>query len=350
MTAALIGSAIAGAASQGGLGFGLAAFNNKKAAEMAERDRYENFMYNEQSAAAADARTRKLYEDLQSPAALLAQYKAAGLSPSLMFGGGGGAGGSVPQGAQGAGAGGVQTTFTPVNPFDAAGIAVAYAQARKLNAEADTEEGLNERGAKEIKKLIAETGNVELQNEFQALQNMLTHWQTQIEGNTLNEAIEARKISLKRVAFELQELKETIRSLKVKADIDEKTEESVIKYITGKVAEQAAMTYALRTRGDLNKKGLEVSDAQIAELYSKVLYNSEVIRIEEEKLKINRDQLEAQIEQWAVENGLQKRAQNIKIGEIITHHIENGENNLTDVVREVIPSINLKPANKIGFE
>lgn len=103
----------------------------------AEQDRAQNFMLNEQAAAAADARTRKLYQDLQSPEALLEQYRKAGLSPSLMLGNGGGVSGQVSQGAQGSGVSGLQTQMYGFSPLDAAQADLARAQAEKVRAETE---------------------------------------------------------------------------------------------------------------------------------------------------------------------------------------------------------------------
>lgn len=104
---------------------------------MAERreaeSRLQNYGYNEAAAIAADKRTRQLYEDLQSPKALLQQYKEAGLSPSLMFGDGGA--GTIGNGAQGAGAAGVNPNVFGVNAMEAAQIGLINAQTEKTKEE-----------------------------------------------------------------------------------------------------------------------------------------------------------------------------------------------------------------------
>lgn len=127
-------------------------FNNLMAKWREDAAREQNYKYNEMAAQNADARTRALYNDLQSPQALLQQYQAAGLSPSLMFGGGG-VGGQTTSGAQGEGASGISPTTYGINPLEAANLALVKAQTRKLNAEADTEEGTNARGEAEIKEI-----------------------------------------------------------------------------------------------------------------------------------------------------------------------------------------------------
>lgn len=119
-----------------------AGINNAWASERAERDRAENYRYGEMTADNADARTRALYRDFYSPQALMQQYKEAGLSPSLMFGGTPGQGGT--SGAQGTGASGISTPYMPVSMLEAAQIAKTMAETKNIkantaNTEKDTE-------------------------------------------------------------------------------------------------------------------------------------------------------------------------------------------------------------------
>lgn len=123
----------AGAVTSGALTLGINAYNNEMAAARTAEDRRLNFYYGEKSAAAADRRTRALYNDFYSPEALLRQYQEAGLSPSLMFGGTPGQGGL--SGAKGTGAIGPQTPFMPLSLVDAAQASALFAQAEKTKAE-----------------------------------------------------------------------------------------------------------------------------------------------------------------------------------------------------------------------
>lgn len=154
-----------GAAAVGGTVSGtFGVLNNYLAGLREKAARAENYRYGEMSADNADARTRALYEDYQSPQALLKQYKEAGLSPSLMFGGSGTGAGGMTQGAQGTGAAGIAPQTYGIDVMSGAQLGLINAQARKLNAEADTEEGKNERGRLEINAKA-------LDNEMQEYQN-----------------------------------------------------------------------------------------------------------------------------------------------------------------------------------
>lgn len=132
--------------------FGL---NNLFADWQASRAAQRNYEYGERAAQNADLRTRRLYQDIYSPSALLEQYQKAGLSPSMMYGGTPGQGGM--SGAQGTGAGISGVPFAPLSLVDAA-------QAHALNAQAEKTQA-------ETQKVKAETTNTELQNAWQEMAN-----------------------------------------------------------------------------------------------------------------------------------------------------------------------------------
>lgn len=156
----------------GGINAGISAMNNQWAESLARQDRKENYMYGEMAANNADRRTRRLYEDYYSPEALLKQYEAAGLSPSLMFGGTPGQGGM--SGAQGTGAAGPQTHFAPMSLVDTAQAAALFAQAEKTKEETKTEKGTNAKGAALLANIGADTGSKEAQTR---LTNLSSDWQ-----------------------------------------------------------------------------------------------------------------------------------------------------------------------------
>lgn len=82
----------------------------------------KSHVLNEESANLADARTRALYEDLQSPAAMREQYEKAGLSVGLMYGGGGAGGGNLQNGAQAQAASQTSTGRFAMRPLMDAGV------------------------------------------------------------------------------------------------------------------------------------------------------------------------------------------------------------------------------------
>lgn len=96
-----------------------------------EKNRERNYEWNEKTAREADKRQRKQYHDLYSPSAMMKQYAAAGLSPSLMMSGGQSAvGQSSAQGNQSQGINGTYPAGIQIDPLMAAQIA---------NIQADTE-------------------------------------------------------------------------------------------------------------------------------------------------------------------------------------------------------------------
>lgn len=157
--------------------FGLATtgINNAIAAERAREDRRENYMYGEMAAENADARTRALYNDFYSPKALMEQYKAAGLSPSLMFGGTPGQGGTT--GAQGTGGAGIQTPFMPISLVETAQAAQLFAQTEKTKAE--TKEIQTETNIKKLEEELKELSNSTYKDTWNILNS---RWEDQ-HGN-----------------------------------------------------------------------------------------------------------------------------------------------------------------------
>lgn len=138
------------------IGLGSSYLNNQWASELASQDRAENYMYNEKAAQKADIRTRALYNDFYSPEAIMRQYKAAGLSPSLMFGGTPGQGGVT--GAQGSGSSGTQTHFTPFMPtsmLEAAQTALIAAETQKTKEET---KNISTLANATVSSLLAEAG------------------------------------------------------------------------------------------------------------------------------------------------------------------------------------------------
>lgn len=161
--------------------------------------------YNEAGANAADQRTRALYNDLQSPQAMVEQLKAAGLNPALMYSNmSGGAGGSVPHGAQGQGSGLPGAGGASGNPYFPIDIASAMAQTKLAEAEANKAEaqaqeirGETPKAQAEIDKLKNEaeniaqnTSNEKVKNGILNLQSKYQDLQNSYLESTLSDAID----------------------------------------------------------------------------------------------------------------------------------------------------------------
>lgn len=158
-------SAIAGVAST--------AITNKKNRETYLDVQQQNHELNEQAADRADERTRALYNDLESPAAKVAQLKQAGLSPGLIYGGGGSIGtGQVTSGAQAAPAQGAAFN----QGMDIAGLmtsmsAFTSAMTNKDNSDTDTKLKKTQ-----MQKLTAETDLIHEQIKSEKNEQALTGW------------------------------------------------------------------------------------------------------------------------------------------------------------------------------
>lgn len=143
----------------GAINAGIGAINNAWARDLQHEAREENYKLGEKAAENADKRTRALYKDFYSPEALLRQYKEAGLSPSMMFGGTPGQGGT--SGAQGSGAQGPGAVFSPMSLLEGAQMANLAASTEKTKAETE--------------KTKAEKANIEEDTTKKELENAITN-------------------------------------------------------------------------------------------------------------------------------------------------------------------------------
>lgn len=183
------------------------AYNNEAAGRRAEEDRQRNHFYGEMAAEAADARTRALYNDFYSPEALMRQYKAAGLSPSMMFGGTPGQGGM--SGAQGTGSAGLQTPYMPVSMLEAAQIANITAQTQKTKEE--TKNIATDTARQEIQKGIEELTAGQYKSEWTLLNS------TWVDG----EGKQTSLFELARESYTFNEFMEHVRHQETDQSIKE---------------------------------------------------------------------------------------------------------------------------------
>lgn len=153
---------------------GSTVINNEYANQRTQQDREANYYLNEQAAKQADLRTRALYNDFYSPEALLAQYKASGLSPSLMFGGTPGQGGI--SGAQGAGPAGPQTPVYGVDPLVGAQIANIMADTNKKKEE--TKNITTDTQIKELERQMQEMTTGQYKTEWNIINSTWTNAET----------------------------------------------------------------------------------------------------------------------------------------------------------------------------
>lgn len=154
----------------------LTGINNYLSRQQSDYDRQENYRLNELAAGAADQRTRALYNDFYSPSALMKQYKEAGLSPSLLFGGTPGQGGT--SGTQGGGPGGPQSAYMPLSLMEAAQVANINAQTQKTKEETkNIAEDTN-------LKLLQEEWNTMLNQEKSIEFKLTTTYVTNTDGTT----------------------------------------------------------------------------------------------------------------------------------------------------------------------
>lgn len=308
----LIGSGISAAANIGGT-----ILSNEMSREREQLARQENYLYNEKAANMADLRTRALYNDLYSPKAQLEQLKSARLSPSLFYGDGGGISGQT--GAQGAGASGVLGSQFGIPSIDMSQIGkimaetdLIKAQTRKTNEETATEAGTNERGTAEIEQIIAKTKNTYLQNVFQEYENSLSEIQLGIEAATANTKVE-------NYIRQTEYLEHITTSAKVKANIDEQSEQDILGYIKERTNNLIADTWLKKSQTNLTKQ-------QVLDLVNQITNRNKQIEINENTLK-------EQIKQWGAQNGLKEQEIDMMMTGVIVHGVVGGASNILNLLK-----------------
>lgn len=298
--------------------------NNSMAEEREATARRENYKYGEMAAQNADVRTRALYEDLQSPAAIMQQLKDAGLSPSLMYGGE--MGGTVGQGAQGTGAAGIAPNIFGIDAMQAAQIGLMQAQTEKVKAEAENVATNTDKQKAEIDKLVEETKNEQLKQVYNELNNTLTQMDVNLKGSYGEEQIKA---DLAKTAADTANLKAALESIVAEGKIKRESADSIIEYYKNRVIEQTADILLKETQTKLAKANIVLTGEQCKQIIADIAFKEGIIDIGKQKVHIDRDKLNAQVEQWAVENGLRNKEANIKLANVIADFIVgNGANGI----------------------
>ena len=281
---------IASSAIQAGSGAANALINQA----FAEHNRKRNYYWNEKAADSADKRQREQYKDLYSPQAMLDQYAAAGLSPSMMMSGGQSAVGGTPQGTQG-GINGAYPSGNIIDPVAAAQIANINADTKvkeqqAINIGADTEFTMAN-----IIKAAEETENYKQRNMLLMLDREKRQLEIDLQKATNPEEIKQCIEKTKQMYETTEQLRKENKSLDLQNKFDEKTMQTRIN--------QAAQEYKTElAETALKWANVKLSEQQVQSLIDNVAignYNATTNRLntENERRRINE-----QIAQWAKEN------------------------------------------------
>lgn len=298
--------------------------------------RKDNYYYNEQAAQNADIRTRALYNDLQSPKALLEQYKEAGLSPSMMFSGGG-VGAQPAGGAQSAGTAGISPNAYGMSAIDIAQLRLMNAEADKTEEEANTIRGGNERGAAEIDNLIKEANNKFLTGEQQALDVQLKNIELAIKGETGQTEIEITKQQLENLRNTGENLRATLKSLVIQNKISKESADAIITYNRERVAKQQAEIFLTNNQARLAQAGIALNAAQVAKLFNDIVIDKQAIKLKGDEVEISRKGLEARIKQWGKENDIENKKIDFLYNQMFSNKMDNDADRATRILEMLIP-------------
>ena len=198
-------------------------------------NRGANFKFNEMSAKNADKRQRQQYWDLYSPKALLEQYKAAGLSPSMMMSGGAPTvGQSSAQGNQGAGIQGPYPASQGLDP-------VTMAQVENIKADTELKEN--------------EAANVSENTTAQQIENY-------INATTLPQTIEQATEELNVLVAEVSKLKAETTGINWKNAYNVLTQDEQVQQLINKNAELEARVIELQAQAALHNKDVELKEQE----------------------------------------------------------------------------------------
>lgn len=302
----MVGSVIAAGAS-----IPLGIFNNAWADQRTREDRAANYGYNELAAQNADKRTRALYNDFYSPEALLRQYNAAGLSPSLMFGGTPGQGGS--NGAQGNGAAGLQTPYMPISMVEAAQAAALWAQADKTKAETKTINGENQRGAAEIKALLADAGQKEAAEAYTKAQTTSLEIANYIAEATKEFSIHTAKYLAQKTEHEAMIAFWGAQDAKLQYDFNTETYKDRVAQVGKQVELMGAEIMLKGAQKELTEEQKKQVTAAISQAW-------EQLRLEGEKIAVMKTSVQNQKEYWDKSVGLMEQSLTQQM-EIFSKHL-----------------------------
>lgn len=255
----------------GAINAATSAISNSMSDYYNSQSQYRAYQYNEAAARNADLRTRALYNDFYSPTALFKQYREAGLSPSLMFGGGAGAGGTTPQGAQGEGASGMQTHTYGINPIDMAQIELMKAQTRKANAEAENEEGTGSLGQSRIALNLANAGAANAAASYDEARKTAQDIANYVAGNTKDFDIFKAKALAYKESAQLNKAVYDALDAKVSYEFDKETYKDRAKIIAEERAKLAAETLYLQSKKKLTEQEILESESKIARMFEQNL-------------------------------------------------------------------------------
>lgn len=201
----------------------------------AEHNRKRNFHYNEKAAENADKRQRAQYNDLYSPQAMMEQYAAAGLSPSMMMSGGQSAvGQSSAQGNQSAGIQGAYPSGQVIDP-------VQMAQIANINADTKLKEN--------------EAANVSENTTAQQIENY-------INATTLPQTIEKAQEELNVLVAEVSKLKAETSGINWKNAFNVITQDEQVQALINKNAELEARVIELQAQTALHNKDVELKEQE----------------------------------------------------------------------------------------
>lgn len=234
---------------------------------------------NEQAANNAMKRSLDLYNQTQSPEAMVKQLKAAGLNPALMYSNGG-MGGHTTNGPEG----GVSGANGAPNPLGLQNFIDPLTMAQISNIDADT------------KKKNAETKKTEYEIETEKWNASLKEWESKVTQQNYEFNEETWSARYEQVYNEAKRLNGLAQQELTKGIIDQETFDLEV---SRRIQEVANM----KTMGELLKANKNLSEAQRKEVLAHIDEINSAIEVNGSIIKLNNAKAEDIINRFNAEYG-----------------------------------------------
>lgn len=263
-------------------------------------DRYQNYIYGEKAADAADARQRAQWEDMYSWSAQMRDLKNAGLNPSLIMGKPSGQGGATAP--QGSGAMGVTSGYAPVDPMTSAQLELLKSQANVNNAEANN---LNKDSQNKVQLLE----NLKQQLKTEQQQTLLTkaeaelmQFKSDLQAINFNNDVALSTGNTELLAKTLLELDNQIEISNLNIDFTQATFDAKCAQVYADLGLTNAQTKVTKAQYGLTVQQTQLCIQHCLESQWKTWAMEKQENRADAQFKLNRQELKEQVNQWLREN------------------------------------------------
>jgi hypothetical protein len=209
----------------------------------------------------------------------------AGMNPALLYGKGGSGGVTGSQGG-GSAAMGHAPGVQPMPTMDLAQIAKLKSEikvnesiANKNNADAGLSGAKEQESIAALGEIAANINNKNAQTELLQIEKDLKDLELNLKNRTLN-------VVIRKAEVELEQANQTLRSLKVKGDLDEATYQNALKLSTNAVIKSGLDNILTRVTTDKNRQEIETQKKELLLKAEELVLKGKSVKTEQFKADI----------------------------------------------------------------